>query len=174
MKIGSSYSTKKNTRPIKKPKTIWHHSFQMFSWTASLFFLPNVCYLHATVLSLSSMFSFSLPCPLFLSFFSYLIGQWVDLFNTQHCVFRSIVYHEIICLSWCLWLKGLLLVWQKHLEGKLVNNLNKHIGWGILEILMPPRCVHKMYLNWEIIGGIPARTEGKCVVPMESLPKQSG
>lgn len=120
------------------------------------FFPPNVCYLHAqwaaTILSLSSVFSFRLPCPLFLSFFfSYLIGPWVDLFNTQHCAFRSIVYHERICLSWCLWLKGLLLVWQKHLKGKLVNNLNKHIGQGILEIFMPQRWVYKMYLNWEII-----------------------
>lgn len=156
MKIGSSYSTKKK-QSYQKAKN--HPApFLPDVLLNILFFFSHrmcaICMLNGlpqSFLSHQCSASDFHAHYFFPFFFSYLIGPWVDLFNTQHCAFRSIVYHERICLSWCLWLKGLLLVWQKHLKGKLVNNLNKHIGQGILEIFMPQRWVYKMYLNWEII-----------------------
>lgn len=63
------------------------------------------------------------------------------------------------------------------LQGQFVHNLNQHIDQGISEIAMPPQWIYNIHLNWEIIvdvwnGGIIARTENDCIVPMESLSKQ--
>lgn len=63
------------------------------------FFPPNVCYLHAqwaaTILSLSSVFSFRLPCPLFLSFFFFLLNRSVSG-SIQH---TALCFQEY-CVSW--------------------------------------------------------------------------